>query len=118
MQVFFTSDSVCEFFSTCVNAWQIDFKGGPSSNFTVNPNVSSRLFDYAVDRGEPQSCPFVNFLCREKRFEDMRTSFFVYSGSGVGHCQHHVWSWNDGDMLTGIFRIQVNVPGLDSQATS
>src|SRR5437588_11214871 len=83
--------SVCRrLFGRLVNARQINLKGRPTPFFRIDPDVSARLLDDAIDGREAKSRTLAHFLCGEERFKDSLPRFRIHPASRIAHSQHDV----------------------------
>src|SRR5216684_7308231 len=104
-------DRVCD-------ARQINLEGGALSEFAVYPDVTAALFHDAVDRRETETSATAAFLRGVKRFEDVGDRIGRHARAGVRDGEQDVWSGNDNSVIARVRRVEINVAGLDEDATT
>ena len=81
------------------DAGQIDLEHGADAGFAVGPDESFILLHNAVDRCEPQSGAFAQWLGGVERFEDVRQMFGENSGAIVANRDESIASRGNDRLL-------------------
>ena len=83
------------------------------TRLAVNPDVSTALFDNAVNRGEAEPGSFFFLFRGEEGVEDSRLRFFVHTHPGIADGQHYVISRQHPDVLARVFLVEFDTRGFD-----
>ena len=81
---------------------KINFKRRALPGRTVHPNEAAALLHHAINRRQPQSRSFADFLGGEKRLENMGFGRLVHAVSGVADREQHVPPGSHGRPLRGL----------------
>src|ERR1700727_436429 len=101
-------------FGGLVDAREINGESCAATGFALHENISSTLFDDAVDGGKSKAGAFAFFFGGEERLEDASLSFAVHPLAGIGEGDHDIRTMFDERIFGVIGVVQNDAGGADA----
>ena len=88
---------------------KVNLEGRSLSRLAIDPNVTARLPDYAVDGRKPKPGAFARTLSSEKGIEDARHHLMAHACPGVAYRKHDVLARSHSHVASGICIIERHI---------